>query len=227
MVEAPPPVEPPAEVKELEIKLALHSIYFKTARPTEKNPGGGLVESQQDVLASLATGFIRYLTFKPDAHLILGGHADLRGSIAYNQALTERRVERAKSFLVEHGVPPGAIEVKALGQQDQLTTEQVRKLIEEDPDLSAQDRQKFLSNLPVIVLANNRRVDVSLSTTGQQSVRRYPFNAKDALGLISPKGCREGAGRQTAAQKEIGGTVAPTTGWAFDAGRVRYSAGVS
>jgi outer membrane protein OmpA-like peptidoglycan-associated protein len=194
MAEAPPPVEPPAEVKELEIKLALHSIYFKTARPTEKNPGGGLVESQQEVLASLATGFIRYLTFKPDAHLILGGHADPRGSIAYNQALTERRVERAKSFLVEHGVPPGSIEVQAFGEQGQLTTEQVRKLIEDDPDLSSGDRQKFLRNLPVIVLANNRRVDVSLSTTGQQSVRRYPFNAKDALGLISPKGVQKEPG---------------------------------
>jgi hypothetical protein len=37
-------------------------------------------------------------------------------------------------------------------------------------------------------LANNRRVDVTLSTTGQQSVRRYPFNAKDFLALINPKG---------------------------------------
>jgi hypothetical protein len=42
--------------------------------------------------------------------------------------------------------------------------------------------------LRVLVLANNRRVDVTLSTTGQQSVRRYPFNAKDFLALISTKG---------------------------------------
>ena len=46
----------------------------------------------------------------------------------------------------------------------------------------------MLNNLPVIVLANNRRVDISLSTTGQQSVHRYPFNAKDAMALISEKG---------------------------------------
>jgi hypothetical protein len=64
-VEAPPPHEPPAEVKELEIKLSLHSIYFQTARPTENNPGGGLMESREAVLATLATGFNRYLTFKP------------------------------------------------------------------------------------------------------------------------------------------------------------------
>jgi hypothetical protein len=46
----------------------------------------------------------------------------------------------------------------------------------------------MLDNLQVIVLANNRRVDISLSTTGQQSVHRYPFNAQDALALISTKG---------------------------------------
>jgi Big-like domain-containing protein len=44
------------------------------------------------------------------------------------------------------------------------------------------------SNLQVMVLANNRRVDVSLNTTGQQSTRLYPFNAKDFLALISTKG---------------------------------------
>jgi hypothetical protein len=46
----------------------------------------------------------------------------------------------------------------------------------------------MLNNLQVMVLANNRRVDVSLSTTGQQSTRLYPFNAKDFLALISTKG---------------------------------------
>jgi hypothetical protein len=46
----------------------------------------------------------------------------------------------------------------------------------------------MLNNLRVMVLANNRRVDVTLSTTGQESTRRYPFNAKDYLALISTKG---------------------------------------
>jgi len=187
-VEAPAPVEPPAEVKELEEKLALHSVYFQTARPTEKNPGGGLLESQQEVLASLASGFTRYLTFRPDAHLILGGHADHRGSAEYNKVLTERRVERTKGFLVDHGVPPGSIEVRSYGKEDELSADQVKEQIAKNPDVSEDDRQKMLSNLTVIVLANNRRVDVTLSTTGQKSTHRYPFNAHDALALISTKG---------------------------------------
>ncbi len=45
-----------------------------------------------------------------------------------------------------------------------------------------------MKNLLTIRLANNRRVDVTLSTTGEQSVRRFPFNAKDALTLLSRGG---------------------------------------
>lgn len=200
-VEAPPPPEPPAEVKELEAKLALRSIYFQTARPTEKSPGGGLMESQQAVLASLAVGFNRYLTYKPDAHLVLGGHADHRGSAEFNKLLTERRVESTKSFLVEHGVPAGSIEVRSFGEEDNLNAEQVKEQISQNPELSEEDRQKMLHNLPVIVLANNRRVDISLSTTGQQSVHRYPFNAKDAMWLISEKGVEKQPGKKKPAKK--------------------------
>jgi outer membrane protein OmpA-like peptidoglycan-associated protein len=188
-VEAPPPPPAPApEIKQLEAKLALHSIYFQTARPTAENPEGGLLDSQAEILKALAVDFKSYLKYKPEAHLILGGHADPRGSEEYNKALTQRRVERTKNFLAEHGVPADHFETRSFGKQDQLTTDQIKGLIAQDPDLSPADRQKMLNNLQVMVLANNRRVDVTLSTTGQQSTRLYPFNAKDFLALISPKG---------------------------------------
>jgi outer membrane protein OmpA-like peptidoglycan-associated protein len=77
------------EVKELESKLALHSLYFQTARPTDKNPGGGLMESQQEILIALATDFQRDLTFRPEADLILGGHADNRGTDENSEALAK------------------------------------------------------------------------------------------------------------------------------------------
>jgi len=97
-------------------------------------------------------------------------------------------VERTKNFLVEHGVPSGSIETRSFGEADNLDADQVKQQMQENPDLSPDDRQKMLNNLQVIVLANNRRVDVTLSTTGQQSVRRYPFNARDAMALISTEG---------------------------------------
>jgi len=185
-VEAPP--APAPEIAQLEVKLALHSIYFPTARPTVEKPDGGLVESQANILVILAQDFTKYLTYKPDAHLILGGHADHRGSEEYNKGLTERRVDRTKSFLIEHGIPADHIETRSFGKDENLTEGQVKQLMDQDPDLSPDERSQMLSHLSVLVMANNRRVDVTLSTTGEQSVRRYPFNAKDYLALMSTSG---------------------------------------
>jgi len=184
-VQEPPP---PPEMAELESRLALHSIYFPTARPSAAKPRGGLVPSQEQILITLAEDFKSYLRYKSDAHLILGGHADQRGSQKYNESLTQRRVESTKGFLAEHGVPEDHIETKSFGKEDELTADQIKKQMEQNPDLTPHDRQQMLKNLRVMVLANNRRVDVTLSTTGQQSVRRYPFNAKDFLALINTKG---------------------------------------
>jgi len=179
---------PPPEMVELEARLALHSIYFQTARPTATDPNGGLLDSQEKILRTLAADFVSYLKYSPDAHLILGGHADPRGSAQYNKGLTERRVERTKHYLVEHGVPAGHLETRSFGDENPLTTEQTKEQIAQNPELTGADKQQMLGNLRVMVLANNRRVDVSLNTTGQQSTRRYPFNAKDYLALISTKG---------------------------------------
>ena len=110
----------PPEMKELETRLALHSIYFPTGRPTATNPTADFVESQQGILLSLASDFNRYVTSRPQSHLILEGHADRRGSVEYNNALTERRVERTKRFLIEHGVPAANIETRSVGKGDNL-----------------------------------------------------------------------------------------------------------
>jgi outer membrane protein OmpA-like peptidoglycan-associated protein len=141
--------------------------------------------SQQETLTTLATDFKNYLAIKPEGHLTLTGHADKRGSVEYNQALSERRVARVKSFLVEQGVPEASIDTRALGEEQNLTVDQVRDLVEKNPDLTDTERQRVLHRLQVIVLAQNRRVDVSLSNTGQQSVPLYPFNAADAKTLLS------------------------------------------
>ena len=207
-------VRVPAEQVELESNLALHSVYFQTARPRVDNPTGGLVESQEQVLLKLSNDFHRYLTFKPEAHLILQGHADHRGSPSYNKELTERRVERTRNVLMAHGIPAANIETQALGEEDNLTPEQVKKLVDDNPDLSQDERRKLEGNLQVIVWANNRRVDVSLNTTGQQSVRQYPFNAKDSLALLSPSG-GEGA-KHAKAPKKRNASPVPVKGKATE-----------
>lgn len=183
-VENPPP---PKVDKALEARLALHSVYFPTSVPPPTNPNAPMVASQAKTLVTLATDFKKYLEAKPDAHLILQGHADVRGSVPYNQALSERRVARVKSFLIEQGVPESNIETEAFGAQHNLTLEEVKTSIDSNSELTTEERKRALARINVIKLASNRRVDVTLkSAEGQTetSVRQFPFNAADALTLI-------------------------------------------
>jgi len=182
-IQNPPP--PPVD-KALEARLALHSVYFPTGQPTAKDPNAGLLPSQQKILLTMATDFKKYLQAKPDAHITLEGHADQRGSAAFNQVLTERRVARVKGFLVENGVPESAIDTKALGKEHNLSTDEVKQSIEQNPDLTTEERKRALARIVVIRMASNRRVDITLNSAGQAetSVRQFPFNSTDALSLI-------------------------------------------
>ncbi len=205
MVQNPPPVSP--EFIKLEARLSLHSIYFATDKPRVENPDGGLLPSQEQTLVSLSEDFKKYLETKPDAHLTLEGHADPRGSVEYNQALSERRVERTKNFLVEHGVPAANLETKAFGEQKNLDEAQVKDAVEKNPELTPEQRQRVLDNMKTILLASNRRVDITLSTTGQRSVREYPFNAADSLTLLQQAGAKKTA--KPAAKKKAKSTAQP------------------
>jgi outer membrane protein OmpA-like peptidoglycan-associated protein len=187
-IENPPP--PPVD-KALEARLALHSVYFPTNVPPPSHPDAPMVASQQRILVALATDFKKYLEAKPDAHLILGGHADIRGSDAYNQALSERRVNQVRGFLISQGVPEGDIETKAFGKERNLTLEEVKASIDQNTELTTEERKRALARINVIKLASNRRVDVTLKSgeDTEHSVRQFPFNAADAMSLI---GGREG-----------------------------------
>jgi outer membrane protein OmpA-like peptidoglycan-associated protein len=188
-VEAPPP---PA----VEAKLAIRSIYFPTGQPSRAQPNTGLVESQQRTLTSLAADFKEYLAARPTAHLLLEGHADSRGSAEFNQRVSERRVEATKRFLVGLGISEESLQTKAFGEEQTMSAEQVRELIAQHPNLSQEQKDKLMKNLRTVTLAQNRRVDITLSSTGQQSVRQFPFNAEDALTLLSPDATAKPAGKK-------------------------------
>ncbi|HEY6252535.1 MAG TPA: OmpA family protein, partial [Candidatus Angelobacter sp.] len=150
-VKAKPVVKPP----EPPPSLTLRSVYFATAQPTPRNPDGGLVKSQEDTLRSIAGEFKRYLAVKSDAKLVLEAHADPRGGVEYNQKLTERRAARVKSFLVEQGIPADSIETRALGKQDQLSPDNVKQSMEDDPSLTPGEKKRLVRNMRTIVLAAN------------------------------------------------------------------------
>jgi outer membrane protein OmpA-like peptidoglycan-associated protein len=164
--------------------LALNSVYFPTNLPTAADLETGLVSSQQTTLKLVADLFKDYLSRKPEAHLILMGYADERGPDQYNQSLSERRVEIAKRFLVEQGIPADHLETKTFGSQMNLNNEQVKALLEQNPTITEEDRQQLSWRMRTVVLANNRRVDIVLSTTGKESAQQYPFGVADYATLI-------------------------------------------
>ncbi len=171
------------EIRNPELELS-RSVYFPTDRPHSLKTDAALLPSEQETLKALATSFKSYLADVPNANLDLGGHADKRGPVSYNQKLSERRVELTKRFLVEQGVPEAALETHAYGKEDNLTVDQVKQLLDQNSSLSADERQKLMAKIETIVLANNRRVDIKLSTTGQESARLYPFSAPDYKTLV-------------------------------------------
>ena len=78
--------------------VTLQSVFYPTAYPTETDPGDGLLNSQRQMLTTLAAGFTKYLEYDPDAKISLEAHADPRGGEDYNQALSLRRANLVKDF---------------------------------------------------------------------------------------------------------------------------------
>jgi outer membrane protein OmpA-like peptidoglycan-associated protein len=188
---------------EPEPQVAMRSVYFPTDRPRADVAESALLPSEQDTLISVAETFKQYLEYKPEARLALAGHADERGPQAYNQPLSERRVQRAKAFLIEQGVPEANIDTTAYGNEKNLSDDNVKQLLEQSPDLSTEARQQVMERLHTLALAYNRRVDITLSTTGQESAERYPFGADDYSTLVDRNGpSKTAAAVEPAALKE-------------------------
>ena len=58
-----------------------------------------------------------FLKAKPEARIILGGHADERGTREYNLALGERRAAAARDYLVAKGVNAARIRIISYGKE--------------------------------------------------------------------------------------------------------------
>jgi hypothetical protein len=89
-----------------------------------------------------------------------------------------------RSFLIEQGIAESNIEDKWFGKEQNLDAAAVKQLTETNPNLTPEDRKRVLRQFPTFLLANNRRVDVVLSTTGQTSLQYYPYNSEDLKVLL-------------------------------------------
>ncbi len=175
------------EIRQPELELT-RSVYFPTNRPHSLKTDAALLPSEQDTLKTLAQAFKTYLADVPNAKLELGGHADRRGPVSYNQKLSERRADLAKRFLIEQGVPEASLDTHGYGKEQNLSNDQVKELLDAKDSLLAaltpEQRKIVLAKIETIVLANNRRVDIKLNTNNAESARTYPFNVPDYKELV-------------------------------------------
>ena len=52
----------------------------------------------------------------PDTRFSIGAHADARGSNAYNQALSERRANSVKRYMIAKEIDPSRIDTRGFGE---------------------------------------------------------------------------------------------------------------
>ena len=157
--------------------VTLESVFYPTAYPTPEHADIGLVTSQQQSLNEVATTFKKYLDYDDTAKLTIVGHADVRGSSPYNEALSQRRADRVKDYLVSQGISADKIETRAEGKERQLENSDVSQLQAQDP---AKPEKWMIRRVRDTWLAYNRRVDIILQPTGQESTKFYPNGAADA-----------------------------------------------
>jgi hypothetical protein len=87
------------------------------------------------------------------------------------------RAELVKDYLVSQGIAADKIETRAEGKRSQLDEQRVENLQSQD----TQPPPKWMnSRKKATWLAYNRRVDIILEPSGQESTEAYPNDAPDA-----------------------------------------------
>jgi OmpA family/PEGA domain len=157
--------------------VTLASVFYPTAYPEPSHPRVGLVASEERMLADTAAAFQKNEQYDPKDKLVIVGHADVRGPARYNLALSRRRAEAVRAYLISQGIPADRIEIRADGKRKELTVAEVQQLQAQD----TQNPPKWMATQKYATwLAYNRRVDIVLEPTGQKSVEAYPNAATSA-----------------------------------------------
>lgn len=156
--------------------IDLASLFYPTNYPTARHPKVGLLVSQQSTLEQIAKQFKDYQQYNEKASLLIIGHTDVRKSEKYNLALSERRADLVKSYLVSKGIAADKVQIRAVGKENQLPKDQVTKLQMKDPE-----KPEVWMKRPMKVtwLAYNRRVDIILEPSGQKSAHVYTNDAPE------------------------------------------------
>jgi OmpA family protein/PEGA domain-containing protein len=155
----------------------LASIFYPTAYPTRRHPKAGLVAAEKMTLGNVATQFRNFGLYEHKAGLVVIGYADVRGSRKYNMALSERRAALIRDYLISKGVPAEDISIRAEGKGKQMD----EKVVQAQLSKSDQKPHNWMTKEKKTTwLAYNRRADLVLEPTGEQSALMYPSDTSDA-----------------------------------------------
>lgn len=120
-LEPPPPAPPqaaaaaadalPASLEELNRRGYLKDAFFDFDRAEIAVPQRGSLE-----------GDARWLRAHPTIHIRVEGHADERGTAAYNLALGDRRAAAVREYLSTLGVDPSAVQTVSYGKERPFAT---------------------------------------------------------------------------------------------------------
>ena len=158
--------------------VTLASVFYPSNYPQTGAPQVGLLSSQKAVLNDAATQFKTHEQYTDDnLTLLVVGHADVRGPESYNLQLSERRAELVKDYLVSQGIPEDKIQIRAEGQQNELSRGDVTRL---QTDAQQKPDAWMTHNNKATWMAYNRRVDIVLEPAGQASTQTYPNGASDS-----------------------------------------------
>ncbi len=155
----------------------LLSVFYPTAYPTKHHPKVGLLTEEKMTLDNIATQFKNFGLYEHNASLVVIGYADVRGSRKYNTALSERRAALIRDYLVSKGIPADEIKIGAEGKDKQLDQKMAETLLAKNNPKPA---KWMVKDKKITWLAFNRRADLVLEPTGQQSAKIYPADAPDA-----------------------------------------------
>ncbi|MCX2738665.1 OmpA family protein [Pontibacter sp. M82] len=130
------------ELDEATMKLIEEKVRFEFDRARVQ-------DSYKQLLDSITVALQKY----PDHVLLIKGHADYIGSEEYNQALSERRAEAVKEYLIQQGVQnPDRLVTKGYGE--------TQPLVKVNERLSRRRTEKER--------AQNRRVGFEMNTPDMQ-----------------------------------------------------------
>jgi hypothetical protein len=148
-------------------------VFFELDRATlTPDARSAVSEAAQDFLSAGA------------ARISLAGHADRSASEAYNQRLSERRVEAVRRELVRLGVPDGAIAMVAEGETDPLvqTADGVREARNRRVEIEVPQPAPVERPAPAVVAAPVPAEPVQPARVAEERPDRFTFTLGPVYG---------------------------------------------